>query len=149
MRERDLITLTFSGDQIQEGDSIEYLCIVLDKKLNFHDVLITRRLAEGALKVICPYISAESNSDVRRKIHLYKACIRNILLYAVPVWGSSAKMRCNKLEVVERICLKLALVLRRREISNRNLYEQTEIMIMYELATEMTRQFYNSRTQKI
>lgn len=66
----------------------------------------------------------ESAIYVNGRLHLYKAFVRNIILYAVPVWRSTSNKLFSKLEVVERSCLRQILGLLRMDIRNEDFYRE-------------------------
>ena len=63
-----------------------------------------------ALKTMCkmyPYFNRTSSLSISNKITLFKLCILPILLYASPVWSSTANYNKRKLQIIQNKCLRI------------------------------------------
>lgn len=92
---------------------------MLDKKLTFKQhIEDTRRKAHATKQIIEPYIQKITPLPEKRKIEIYGAYIKSLILYVGPAWSSASKSNLKRLQVIENYCLRGILGLKR--IDNRN-----------------------------
>lgn len=79
--------LTIDGSVIPLKNSVRYLGITLDKKLNFKEHITD--IADKALKcgrALYPLTNKRSLLSNNNKIRLYNMCIRPIMSYGCQIW---------------------------------------------------------------
>ena len=107
-RKLPLNPLTLNGNQIEWKDSVKYLGVHLDDKLNFklhiQNAIIKSKKAIAALY---PIIKKNSSASFRSKLTIYKSYIRPILTYACPVYSNCPKTHFNKLQIMQNKCLRM------------------------------------------
>ena len=87
---------------------IKYLGVYLDNKLTFtHHIDYTCNRALKTLCIMYPYFNRTSSLSISNKITLFKLCILPILLYASPVWSSTANYNNRKLQIIQNKCLRI------------------------------------------
>lgn len=100
--------LKLCDSPIDYSDSINYLGVTLDKKLNLKlHIDNTRKKAIKSMSALYPLISRRSTLNIKNKLLLYKAVIRPIMSYASPIWRRAAPTNRKKLQIVQNKCLKI------------------------------------------
>ncbi|GFW97269.1 RNA-directed DNA polymerase from mobile element jockey [Trichonephila clavipes] len=87
----------------------KYLGLILDTKLNFaKHIRSTHQKAAGMRCTLNHLISPKSKLALRQKILLYKAIFRPIMLYASPIWATTAVTHLKRLHTFRNIQLRRA-----------------------------------------
>lgn len=95
-RERTTTPISLNGTIMQVSNSIKYLYVILDNKLTVQNcILQVKGRAHAALNTFTAYIR---QNPTQTKITLIQDIHKSILLYSVPMWGSTAKSHFTKLE---------------------------------------------------
>lgn len=94
--------------RISWSDSVKYLGVFLDSKLNFtkHINYIITKAISGLIKLY-PLFNRHSHIRPHIKLLLYKVLIRSGLTYACPVWSITCKSNVNKLQITQNKFLRL------------------------------------------
>lgn len=102
-------TIQMFGENINWERKVKYLGVIFDSRLSFipHvDYVVSQ--AKGSMAVLFPLICPKSKLSIRNKCHLYKACVRSIMTYAIPAWAHVSKTRLKKLQVVQNKAIRRA-----------------------------------------
>lgn len=136
------LALSVNGSDIPLLDSVKYLGITFDKKLNFKHHIID--IADKAIKcgrALYPLINKRSLLTPKNKILLYKMCIRPIMAYGCQIWFKrSAASNLKKLQIIQNKNLKTILKLHRR-FSTRTLHETSKQPTVSSYLAELTQRF--------
>lgn len=83
-------TLHFGNTLIKWSNTVKYLGVIIDLKLNFvNHIKTTLHKASGAKFSLFPLIDKFSPLSLKTKLYIYNMYIRPIILYASPVWSSN------------------------------------------------------------
>lgn len=97
------------GENINWVKQVKYLGVMFDSRLSFiPHVKYTVSKAKGAMATLYPLICGQSKLSIRNKCHLYKACVRPILTYAIPAWALVSNFQLKKLQVVQNKAIRRA-----------------------------------------
>jgi hypothetical protein len=98
------------GNVFDWKDSVKYLGVELDQKLNFQKH-IQNSISKSNRAVSALYCLLKKNSPVslKSKLTIYKSYIRPILTYACPVFTNCPKTHFNRLQIMQNKCLRMAL----------------------------------------
>lgn len=110
-RKRQIPTrqLTINGHKIPWKQSVKYLGIILDTKLNW--TTQTKALHQKGIKSLCglsQILNRRSNLSAYTKLRMYTTLIRPCITYAAPVWSSTCDSNFDKLQLVQNKALKTA-----------------------------------------
>lgn len=100
--------LNFGTERIDIADSVKYLGVTLDKKLNFgkHIDEVCKKTLR-TIRSLWPLIHKKSTLNYANKNLLFKSVIRPSLTYGCPVWYRTAKSHWKKLQILQNKCLKI------------------------------------------
>lgn len=137
-------TIELNETEIQSSETVRYLGIELDRKLNFRShINKTIAKATAASNFISNYIKKESPLPEKLKLQLYTAYVRPILTYASPVIISVCDQHLKKLQTIETKTLRKIKGLKAFEISNRELYRQFPITPLPRLMYQQALRFFD------
>lgn len=110
-------------------------------KFNSH-IENTTNKAYSAMTHLYPVLKIQNGLNLTNKLKIYTSLIRPILTYAIPIWFNIPQRLHNKISVVERKCLRMAIDFKRQPpdyhfISNEELYEQTKIRKLEEFLKQL------------
>lgn len=94
---------------IEIKNSVKYLGMIFDKKLNFKDHIdhITVKAIKCG-RALYPLLNRKSALNLKNKIMLYKMCIRPIMTYSCQAWFPKiAKSHIKKLQIIQNKNLKI------------------------------------------
>ncbi|XP_072397566.1 uncharacterized protein [Diabrotica undecimpunctata] len=85
-----------------------------------------------------------------KKIQLYQAYVRSVMLYAVTVWSSIAETNWRKLEATETSCYRIIDGSTWEDrVTNATIKERLQYTPLRELAVKRTRYFFNQATRRL
>lgn len=100
--------LHFINHNIPWEESVKYLGVVLDTKLNFktHIPYIVDKINK-VTRILYPLINRKSDLSIDNKKLIIKAIFHPIMFYCTPVWSTSANCHTKKLQVAQNKLLKM------------------------------------------
>lgn len=102
--------VTCSGVNIPWSQSVGYLGVTLDKKLNFGcHVTNCIRKCDKLIKTLYPLVKRRSRLDPSIKVLLYKTVFRPTVAYGFPAWYNCAKSHRKKIQTKQNRLLKMML----------------------------------------
>lgn len=133
-----------------ETNSIKYLAIHLDKRLAFtkHCTEISRK-AYAAMRYIYPYIHFTNPLNRTLQLQLYKAFVRSTIIYAAPVWSSTAESNLIKLQTIENKSLKIMLGKKPFKISNEKLYAEHQHELLKTIIREKATKLFHTTIKRL
>lgn len=136
--------LKFFGQPIPWSDDVKYLGIHLEKRLTFkkHVKYIQNRFRKIKYKLY-PLIKRGSPLSTQNKLIIYKAYLRPIITYAIPVWGFLAKTNFDKLEILQSFAVR-QIVEARWFFRNKDIYRALNLPTLREFAIKLSQKFYDS-----
>ena len=106
---RSISPLTIKGEPIAYSDSVKFLGVYLDSKLNMNKhVQYVRARAIKRLPLLKCIAGHEYGADRTVLLKMYASLIRPILEYACQVLDGPANTAVNSLECVQNACLRVA-----------------------------------------
>jgi hypothetical protein len=101
--------VTLIGEPIQWVDTIHYLAVTLDARLNWspHIDQVRKKTAQR-IGMLGPLLNTKSDLSVRNGVLLHKQLIRPMMDYACPAWRSAARTHIRRLEVLQSKCFRVA-----------------------------------------
>ena len=107
--------LTIGDEAVHFGNSLKYLGVVLDAKLNFaKHIAAARSKGLAACCSLYPIMGRRSRLTAKNKLLLVKQVIRPIMSYAAPVWTLAARTHIISLQRIQSRAIKTALSMPRR-----------------------------------
>lgn len=101
--------LKLNDTQINWTDSVKYLGVTLDQKLNFNKhTEIQLKKAKIIKSQLYPLLKSKK-LESRIKINIYKSVLRPVLTYASETWIQTAESNLNKLQRFQNITVRQAL----------------------------------------
>ncbi len=101
----DNISIKFNGVKLIPVDYVKYLGMYIDKYLswNFHVLQLSKKLsrANGILSKLRYY------APIQTCLQVYYAIFYSHLTYGCNVWGLTSKENLNKIEILQRKCLRI------------------------------------------
>lgn len=84
--------IAFNGETFSWKDSVNYLGVILDRKLNFkhHIENSIRKASAASFSSLYCLLSRNSHVSVDFKLRIYKSYIRPIITYACPIFANAA-----------------------------------------------------------
>lgn len=129
-------------------ESAKYLGVHLDSKLTFKKhVKEVCNKAQTVKNQLYWLLCKKSKLNSKNKVLLYKTVIRTVI-YATPVWSSTAKTNIRKIEVIQSKMLRMTTASEpgTRNSSNRH---KTHLQTMAEEILKLTRKFYEEQTRNL
>ena len=124
------VSLHLDGTEIQHVQTAKYLGVYLDSTLSWseHIDIVCKRLSKltSVFHCISKFITVDMIN------HLYYAYVHPHIIYALEVYGSTAKCHLNRLQVIQSKLLKLLAGKKYRE-SSTALHRQLGILKVEEL----------------
>lgn len=137
--------IKINGIEIDETTEVKYLGVTLDKRLTFRKhIRETRKKAAAARQLILPYINFHTPMPKKLKLQIYKTYVASILTYASPVWSSASTTNRRYLQVAETTCLRKIIGKTASEITNQELYRETNIKPLPIVIKERTQKFFGT-----
>lgn len=132
-------TLFVENINIPLQDSVKYLGIIYDKKLNFKKHIdYTCEKAIKCGRALYSLLNRKSSLNFQNKMLLYNMCIRPIMSYGCQIWfPKCAKTNLKKLQIIQNKNLKIILNLHRRYPTKRlhDKYNQIPINDLFQKLT--------------
>lgn len=101
--------LLIDGYPIPWSNTVKYLGLVLDQKLNWNAQVANLRLkGTKAYSALYPLMNRNSLLSSHTKMAIYSTLIRPCITYGCPVWGNTSKTNHDKLQVLQNKALKLS-----------------------------------------
>jgi hypothetical protein len=101
----DGISIKFNGKKLFPVDNIKYLGMYIDKYLswNFHIQQLSKKLsrANGILSKL------RHNASIDTCLQVYYAIFYSHLIYGCNIWGFTTEENINKIEVLQKKCLRI------------------------------------------
>ena len=101
----DSISIKFNGKKLFPVDQIKYLGMYIDKYLswNFHIQQLSKKLsrANGILSKL------RHNASIETCLKVYYALFYSHLTYGCNIWGLTSEENINKIEVLQKKCLRI------------------------------------------
>lgn len=138
--------IIFNNQPVPWADSVRYLGVKLDKKLNFN--LHIKEVCNKANQVLCqlyPIFNKYNRLNIKNKSLIYKVCIRPILTYACPVWSNISKNNIKTLQVLQNKCLRIVGQFP-RWTPIKTIHETLEIPTIDEFIKTLTEKFFEKCT---
>lgn len=128
------------NEKIKWSNSIKYLGVQIDNKLNFSKhINTTITKAKSVNFKLYPLINSQSSIPIKTRILLYKTYIRPILLYAAPTWVSNlSKRNMTKLESTQSKILR-TITGSDWFINNKSIQNSTKIITINEEITKLSK----------
>lgn len=136
------IQLSVNNEIIPLEDSVKYLGVLFDKKLNFnaHISYISGKAIKCG-RALFPLLNRKSKLNVKNKTLIYKMCIRPIITYGCPIWSTQmTQTNLKKLQVIQNKNLKCILNLPRRFPTN-TLHSRFNFKLLSEIFNEISQRF--------
>lgn len=109
-QKEQLSPLTLYGQPIPEFESIKYLGLHLDQKLNFKTHILKKK--EQLNIIIGKYgwlVGRRSPLAIENKLLLYKSLIRPVWSYCCPIWSAASNSNIKKIQVIQNKFLRNAI----------------------------------------
>ena len=101
----DGISINFNGVKLFPADNIKYLGMYIDKYLSwdFHIQQLSKKLsrANGVLSKL------RHNTPIETCIQVYYAIFYSHLIYGCSIWGLTTEENLNKIEILQKKCLRI------------------------------------------
>lgn len=148
------MNITYNGQTINSVNSIKYLGVIIDNKLNFNKHIATVITKAKAAMSILYNLIKNKNITINNKITIYKTCIRPILTYACPVWCSVSKSNMNKLQIIQNKCLNIILdnhfyIGNTNYMSVKKCHKKANIETVETFVDRLSNNFYNNKVDNI
>lgn len=127
---------------IQTQNSVKYLGLHLDKKLNWATHIKNKRSSLN-LKLHKFRQLLRSNLSLNNKILIYKQIIRPSMTYGIQLWGTTKKSNLNKLQAFQSINLRL-ITNSPWYVSNLTLHNDLKIPTLLTLASSHYKKFHKN-----
>lgn len=100
--------LVIDGSDIEFSQSVKYLGVTLDNKLNFgiHINSICRSISR-CIGALFSLIGRRSKLSLLNKRRIFTGILRPIMTYASPVWRDAAATHLKKLQILQNRALKI------------------------------------------
>lgn len=99
--------LIIKGFKIPWSNSVKYLGVSLDRRLNWTENCIkVRTKGLKALNTLSPILNRNSCLSSTTKLRIYRTLVRPCLTYACPVWSSTCKTNIKNLQVIQNKAVK-------------------------------------------
>lgn len=138
-----------NGCKVEFKDKIKHLGFWLQSNLkpNAH---IEHSIGKGyaGLRELYPLLKAKSGLSQMIKCKLYTAIIRPVMTYAVPIWRNHNKTLNEKLIILEKKCIRLAIADQRSPVRLRyrpteSLHAKSKISHLNSFINKVTKDFLN------
>ena len=108
LKNRKIASLKYNDIPIEWKDEVNYLGVILDKKLSFssHTDKIRNKALISVAKLY-PLLKNHSSLGIKNGLLIYKMLIRPVLTYAPAVWGGTFKSNIQKLQLIQNRVLKM------------------------------------------
>lgn len=138
---------TFMGETFEWKETVRYLGVHLDSRLNFQKhIQISLKSANRMIAILFCMFRKNNSVRVDVKAMIYRAYLRPIFMYACPVFSNISNSQILKIQRFQNKCLRMILSV---PIYTRitDLHEQTRIPLISDYMEKLTKQFYDrSRT---
>lgn len=127
---------------IGKTDSIRYLGVILDDKLNWGSHI--NSLCKRVRRLIYLFKNLRHCLDKETLITVYKSLCESILSYCIPIWGGTYKTYMLPLERAQRAVLKV-LLSKPRDYATVKVYSEAQVLTVrqiYLLRTVLRRHSY-------
>lgn len=102
--------VTVDGVEVDWGDDLVYLGMILDKRLTFGSHILSKAVkTDKTVKSLYSIIGRGSRLSVQNKILLFKTVFHPGFMYAAPVWHRCALTHRRQLQILQNKILKLML----------------------------------------
>ncbi|CAK9799286.1 Probable RNA-directed DNA polymerase from transposon BS [Anthophora plagiata] len=130
-------------------NSVKYLGVHLDSKLTYRiHIKQSIKKVYAVMKKIYPLMVKNSAVQIKNKKLLYTTILRPIIMYAVPVWCSTAPTNIKPLQVFQNKCLRLMLSRDRYE-KIKTLHEDARVPLISDYIRETAQKFYTTKIKNI
>ena len=99
----DVISIKFSGKKLYHIGNIKYLGMYIDKYLswNYHILQLSKKFSNGILSKL------RHNAPIETCLQVYYAIFYSHLIYGCNIWGLTTEENLNKMEVLQKKCLRI------------------------------------------
>ena len=129
-RDLTFIEIPEIGVKIDRSNSVKYIGLILDEKLNFKDH--TAAVIKSVTKFFGIFKNIKENISFKLARQLYFAFIYSRLKYGIEVYGSCSKTQMNKLQIVQNRLMKF-LFRKPRMTSTNELHHEIKILKLNDL----------------
>lgn len=144
--------VTLNKKIINVTDSVKYLGMQLDKKLNYNKHINEIKQKAGySLTILYPLLTHTSALATKLKLYMYKAYIRPIFMYAAPIFNTTSSTNIKKLQIIQNKILRLILNAKyNTKISDlhKKANEISNIPYIIDLINNTTEKFFNIQINK-
>ena len=101
----DVISIKFNGKKLYPVDNIKYLGMYIDKYLswNYHILQLSKKLSRGNGILL----KRRHNAPIETCLQVYYAIFYSHLIYGCNIWGFTTEEDLNKIEVLQKKCLRI------------------------------------------
>lgn len=131
---------------LSHSDHTKYLGIHFDRRLTWQHHIFTKRKQLGLkLRSLYWMICPKSKLSLTNKVLLYKAVIKPIWTYGIPIWGTASK---SNLDILQRFQSKILRICTNAPwyVPNASIHRDLGISTVYE-TIQTTSRNYRSRLQ--
>lgn len=138
----DNVRLQTANATIKTENTIKYLGVLLDRKLDFNQHIQDKiKKANAARWHTRPLIHTQIDNKI--KLNLYKTCIRPILTYASQIWCTANKTNFRKLQILQnKIIRECTHAPRRTRITS--LHLDNDMQTLEQFITLLTTKFIDN-----
>lgn len=139
------IPLEINNHPIETTNSVKYLGVELDSRLNFHNHINNKvKKAYNASRALYPLLCRKSKMSIKNKTTIYKSLIRPIITYAAPAWCHLKPTPLAPLQYLQNRTLRL--ITRKNKYTRiAELHELTEMETIREHVDRIASDFYERR----
>lgn len=132
-------TIRIGGHCIPWRDTVKYLGITFDKKLNWTQHVANVKIKSVAVMIgLNPIFNRHSLLSSSTKLRIYTTLIRPCLTYACPAWNTTCPTNHKSLQVIQNKALKIAYNTPFRTNLHR-LHEQINLDLLFNFILKLTR----------
>ena len=139
-------TIVLNGETFSWKDSVKYLGVVLDRKLNFkyHIENSIRKASAASFSSLYCLLSRNSHVSIDSKLRIYKSYIRPIISYACPVFANAAACHLNKLQLFQNKILRMISDIHWYDFKSVNeIHDSAKMPLISNFISRLTANFYS------
>lgn len=127
LKKRTCSKVKINGHTIPQVDSVKYLGMHLDKKLNWKQHINKKKeQVKQKFKSLYWLLNKKSKLSLESKILIYKSILKPIWLYGIQLWGTTKK---SNRQIIERVQTKIirAILGAPRYVKNKNMLKDMNV----------------------